>query len=127
MIVERIRQTISAGTILPRPVAKTGYVVKTWGRRRGEAALIYYIPNHQHPENRIARGVAESEFEKAFAELQASGEFCRAWFQVNLRRCDKENSGNFHTIGGVFELLGEAKYLRPGVYKRCIDIGDDRS
>lgn len=117
MIEERIRKLILPGTVLPKPEAKADFVVKSWGTRRGEAALVYCIPNHGNPRRPHQKGVSVSEFESAFAELHRSGEFTRAWFTKHLANCAKEGSCNYTTIGGVFELLGEAKYSKRGVYE----------
>ena len=119
MVAEQIRKSILSGTVIPKPEARADFVVKAWGQRRGEAALVYSIPNHLNPSKPNEKGITESEFEKAFGELQISGEFTRAWFNKQLPNCAKEGACNYTTIGGVFELLGEAKYSSRGVYKRC--------
>jgi hypothetical protein len=43
-------QRLSPGTVIPKPEAKDDFTVKGWGKRNGEAALIYFIPNHNDPE-----------------------------------------------------------------------------
>jgi hypothetical protein len=118
MIANRIRRSISSGTVIPKPEATADFVVKAWGQRRGEPALIYCIPNHQEPGKPYQKGVTESEIERAFAELRSSGEFTRAWFNNHLVKCAKEGGCNYTTIGGLFELLGEARYSSRGVYER---------
>lgn len=118
MIADRIRESISSGTVIPKPAAIADFVVKAWGKRRGETALIYCIPNHGNPSKPHEKGVTESEFEKAFAELQRSGDLTRAWFNKHLPNCAKEGACNYTTIGGIFELLGEATYSSRGVYER---------
>lgn len=118
MIADRIHESIFSGTVIPKPEAKSDFYVKAWGKRRGEAALVYCIPNHGNPAKPHEKGVTESEFEKAFAELKRSGEFTRAWFDKHLPNCAKEGSCNYTTIGGIFELLGEAAYSSRGVYER---------
>ncbi len=117
MIADRIRQSLLPGTIIPKPEAKDNFVVKTWGKRRGEPALVYFIPNHLNPTKPYEKGITESEFEKSFAQLQKSGEFTRDWFNKFLHACAKEGDCNYTTIGGIFELLGEAKYSSRGVYE----------
>lgn len=118
MIVERIKASIGSGTVIPKPVATADFIVKTWGKRRGEPALIYRIPNHSNPRKPHEKGVTASEFERAYAELQKSGEFTRSWFDKHLSECAAEGACNFTTIGGIFELLGEAAYSSRGVYER---------
>jgi hypothetical protein len=116
MIAERILESVSLGTVIPKPEAKVNFVVKGWGRRRGERALVYSIPNHRNPENPYEKGITESEFERAYEELRSSGKLTRDWFNKNLTACAKEGSCNYTTIGGIFELLGEATYSTRGLY-----------
>ena len=118
MIVEKIRGSVSPGTVIPKPKAKADFVVKAWGRRRGEQALVYAIPNHRNPKKPHEKGITETEFERAYEELQRSGELTHAWFKKNLPKCAEEGSCNYTTVGGIFELLGEARYLSKGVYAR---------
>lgn len=117
MIESRIRKSAPPGTVIPKPEATADFVVKGWGTRRGESALVYCIPNHQQPGKPYEKGITVSEFKKAFAELKRSGEFTRTWFNENLPECAKEGACNFTTIGGIFELLGEASYFERGVYR----------
>ncbi len=118
MIQERIRKSVRPGTVIPKPEANANFVVKAWGTRRGEAALVYFIPNHGNLGKPHQKGVTVSEFERAFGELERSGEFTRAWFNKHLASCATEGACNYTTIGGVFELLGEATYSKRGVYER---------
>jgi hypothetical protein len=118
VIAERLRASIDAGRLIPKPEAKSDFVVKGWGKRRGESALIYQIPNHSNPSKPYEKGITVAEFEKAHAELVKSGEMTRDWFNRNLPDCAKEGGCNFTTIGGIFELLGEANYSDRGVYVR---------
>ena len=118
MIVGRIRRSVTAGTVIPKPEAEADFVVKAWGRRRGETAPVYSIPNHRNPSKPYEKGITESEFEKALRELQNSGEFTRSWFNKHLAACAKEGACNYTTIGGIFELLGEAQYSSRGVYEQ---------
>jgi hypothetical protein len=116
MIADQIRDSVVPGMRIPKPEAKADFFVKTWGRRRGEPALIYLIPNHKNPDKVLAKGITESEFEQAYAELKLSGEFTRTWFNSNLPKCANEGGCNFTTIGGVFEMMGLAQYTSRGIY-----------
>ena len=118
MIEDKIRKTVSLGTVIPKPEANGDFIVKAWGTRRGETALVYTIPNHGNPAKPHQKGVTVSEFRQAFAELEKSGEFTHTWFNKHLSDCAKEGACNYTTIGGIFELLGEARYSSRGVYKR---------
>lgn len=120
MIEKRIRKFFLPGTVIPKPEAKADFIMKAWGTRRGENALVYFVPNHVNPDKPNQKGVTVSEFEEAFAELKRSGEFTRVWFNKHLANCAKEGACNYTTIGGVFELLGEAAYSRRGVYERSL-------
>ena len=64
------------------------------------------------------KGIAESEWARAFEQLQRAGELTRFWFNDALVGCNKEGSCNFTTIGGVFQALGFATYRGNGRYER---------
>jgi hypothetical protein len=115
MIIQKIRE-LRPGTIIPKPEAIADFQIKGWGIRRGEAALIYRIPNHRSPDKRLEKGVTVSEFELAYAELQISGKFTRNWFNSNLHAAAIEGGCNYTTIGGIFCLLGVANYGTRGEY-----------
>jgi hypothetical protein len=117
MIFDRIVAVAQPGTIIPKPRAKT-QVVKGLGVRRGESALIYLVPNIKNPRKPHQKGINILEFEKAYQQLLNSGEFTAQWFGDNLPECCNEGWCNFTTIGGLFCLLGEAKYVEPGMYQR---------
>ncbi len=112
MIIDRIRREIPPGTVIPKPEAAGEYIVKSWGRRRGEDALIYFIPNRSHPEKPYEKGITTSEFRQAFQEIQETGKISRQWFNHRMQACAFEGSCNFTTIGGIFELLGIAVHER---------------
>jgi hypothetical protein len=117
IILVLLEEKVAPGTVIPKPQAHADFVVKGWGKRRGERALIFSIPNHSKPSTPHEIGVTSSEWEKAFEYLMSSGEFSRKWFDRYLTACAKEGSCNFTTIGGIFELLGHAKYYDRGVYR----------
>lgn len=117
-ITHRIRQQVLPGTVIPKPEAKADFVVKGWGRRRGEPALVYTVPNHRNPSRPYEKGIAISEFESAYAQLRTSGRFTRQWFNVHLPECAKEGGCNYTSIGGIFQLLTEAQYASRGLYVR---------
>lgn len=119
MIIEQIRRIAQPGTVIPKPDAKADFIVKGWGRRRRENALIYFIPNHINPRSPYEKGITESEWEQAYQQIIKNGEFNRTWFNRNMQACAKEGGCNFTTIGGIFELLGIAYYERPA-YIRTI-------
>ncbi|WP_210275300.1 hypothetical protein [Martelella soudanensis] len=115
-IIERIRQ-LPPGTVIPKPEARSDFKVKGIGMRRGEDALVYLIPNNKGGRLH-EKGVTFTEFSKAFAELSRSGILTRAWANAHIPECVENDSCNFTTIGGVFSLLGHARYRRRGIYER---------
>lgn len=114
MIIHRIRESILPGQIIPKP-RTTGHTIKGWGMRRGEAALVYFIPT-KNSATQSQKGITESEFEIAFSQLKTSGEFTRNWFNEHLPQCAKEGPCNFTTIGGIFMALKEAVHSGEGRY-----------
>ena len=111
-------QRLSPGTVIPKPEAKDEFTVKGWGKRNGETAPIYFIPNHSDPGKPHEKGVTAGEFEQAYRQLLTTGEFTRKWSNVNMPRCSKEGACNFTTIGGIFSLLDLAAYESRGVYRK---------
>jgi hypothetical protein len=108
-IFQHIRTEVSPGTRLPG----TNYVVKGFGKRRGEDALVYTIPNTRNPRARSEKGVAQSEWRRAQRQLMDTGELSRAWFSETMRSATAEPC-NFTVIGKVFVLLGLADYKERG-------------
>jgi hypothetical protein len=119
LLLDRVLREIAPDTVIPKPAARAPFKVKGEGRRRGERALIYKIPNHGDPKSPHEKGVTASELERAHEQLVRSGRLTRDWFDHNLPACRGEGTCNFTTIGGLFILLGEAEYVGPGVYRRC--------
>jgi hypothetical protein len=90
------------------------FTVKGIGVRRGEQAIVYFIPSHTG--RRLQKGITRSECLSAFNELVRSRMISRTWFNDQLASCAKEGACNFTTIGGLFELLGIAKRGGRGTY-----------
>ena len=118
MIFERVLKMAPSGTVIPKPAAKQPFKVKGVGTRRGEPALIYYVPNHKNPKKPNQKGINISEIETAYKQLVSNGTFTREWFRNNMPACNAEGGCNFTTIGGFFILLGEAEYIGNGEYRR---------
>jgi len=116
-IFEEIERAIRPGMAIPKPQTERDFVVKGFGIRRGQPALIYFIPNNKNPANPYQKGITNSEWVAAFQQLERSGEFSREWFEKYLPNCAKEGGCNFKTIGGIFQLLKLADYER-GRYRR---------
>lgn len=119
MILDRILNEINPDTVIPKPAARESFTVKGEGRRRGERALVYRIPNHNDPARPHEKGVTATDLEKAHIELIQTGSLTRAWFNDHLAACADEGAYNFTTIGGLFIFLGEAEYAERGTtYRR---------
>lgn len=117
-VLTDIQRTVATGTVIPKPEARGEFIVKGWGTRRGERALIYTIPNHKIPTKPYEKGITVTEWAQAFDRLTAAGDFSRQWFKRAMPACADEGGCNFTTIGGIFELLGYATYADRGVYRR---------
>ena len=117
-VIEEIQRVAGPGRAIPTPEAHGHFIVKGWGRRWGERALVYYVPNRRDPSRPGQKGITESEWARAFGRLSGTGEFTSEWFRVAMPRCSMEGSTNFTAIGGVFELLGAARYSGRGVYRK---------
>jgi hypothetical protein len=111
VIFPRIRTDVLPDTILPG----ANYSVKGIYRRRGEAALVYRIPNRTAADSWYEKGVVEGEWEQAYERLSISSELSRAWFNNNLRAAAAEGPCNYIAIGKVFVFLGIA-YYKGGKY-----------
>lgn len=117
MIIERLRRIAPPGTIIPKPQPNGSFFVKGDGMRRGEYALIYTIPNHSSPLKPYQKGITVTELENSYERLINAGKLTRPWFKRNLPECDKEGPCNFTTVGGLFVLLGKARYEGRGLYQ----------
>ena len=117
MVIDRVLRAAPPGTRIPKPAATAPFKVRRVGKRRGERALIYTIPNHNDPTRPYEKGITATEFEKAYARLKRSGELTHGWFRDHLPGCAAEGSCNFTSLGGLFVRLGIAAYDRRGVYR----------
>ncbi len=115
-IVAQIKAKIKSGTVIPKPDATADFVVKGWGMRRSEEALIYKVPNNKNPQKPYEKGINISEWKKAYRRVMNGEDFDKDWFTRNLPGCADEGDCNFTTIGGIFQLLGIVDYER-GVYR----------
>ena len=117
-LIERLEAEFEPGRLIPKPETDTEYRVKGWGRRRGERALIYSIPNRKDKSRPYHKGVTVSEWKRAYERLVSAGELRRSWFRSALPACHREGSCNFTTVGGVFVLLGLAVREERGAYRK---------
>jgi hypothetical protein len=115
-IIQELKDKIPSGIVIPKPNAKADFIVKGWGIRRGEEALVYRIPNHNNVGKPYEKGITVSEWRQAYTRISSDKAFERDWFTKNMSECAKEGGCNFTTIGGIFQLLGLVDYER-GAYK----------
>jgi len=94
--------------------------VKGWGKRNGQSALIYLIPNNSDPGKPYEKGITTEEWEQAYQRLLTAGEFTREWFVAHMPRCSREGTCNFTTIGGIFSLFDLAAYDSRGIYRKIV-------
>lgn len=125
MVFDQIVAAVPPGAVIPKPHATAPFKMKGVGRRRGDDALIYFIPNHRDPSHPYQKGVTRSELEQARHELRHAGRITRNWFNRELRGAATEGGCNFTTIGGFFALIGIARYSAAGVYEFVDRKGDD--
>lgn len=115
LIIEKIRP----GEEIPKIQSEEIWKVKTIeGKRRGEKAIIYQIPNHKDPNKPHGKGINYSEWEKAYKRLSEEGEFSLRWFKEHMSECSKEGDCNFYTIGSIFQLLKIARYETRGSFRK---------
>jgi hypothetical protein len=103
-------RTFPPGAKLPG----TEYTVKGLGKRQGEKAIVYYVPNSKHPNKPDEKGFTSSELCHAYSQLLSAKGFARAWFNSEVER-GKFSSGapcNFLAIGAVFVGRGLATRQR---------------
>lgn len=86
MTIERIR-SLKPGTIILKPKAIADFRTKGWGKRRGEVALTYWVPNHKNPAKPLVKGITVLEFSRAYEQILASAQFTRklTWRLVQKR------------------------------------------
>jgi len=120
MIFQQVRSIAKRGALLPG----TNYTVKGLGKRRGQTALVYRIPNNTGSGTHYEKGVTESELERAYEQLVGTGAFTRKWFNANLSACAKDGPCNFIAIGKTFVLLGVAVSGRGTYTRRVTNTGD---
>ncbi|MYG68416.1 MAG: hypothetical protein F4206_17045 [Gammaproteobacteria bacterium] len=90
-ILDLIERRIKPGTVIPKPQGRGDFVVREWGARRGERALIYSTPNHGNPSRPHRKKITVSEWRMASSQLFRTGKFTRKWFQENMVDCYKRS------------------------------------
>jgi len=121
MLLSRIKAVAKPGITIPKPYSKGKYIVERWGISREEEALVYSIPKRPATKSQSMKRIRGSDFQAAYKVLNETGLFKSTWFDKYLPQCAKDGRCNFTTIGGIFELIGDAKYIQKGVYKKTIN------
>ena len=114
-IVNRIKEEIALGTVIHNQ-----WKMKGCGIRRGKDALIYTMPGGRERDRE--KGINESEWNRAYNELMTTGCFRRSWFEKNMEDCNREGGCNFKAIGGVFSIMGIARYGGKGAYLKTTQL-----
>lgn len=120
MVLDRILSRFPPGTQIPKPNACAAFTIKGEGYVGGERALVYTIPNRKNPAKPRQKGVTASQLEKAHRQLHQTGRLTRDWWNRHARLSVQEGGCNFTTVGGLFQLLGEAEYVGSGIYRRAM-------
>lgn len=87
----------------------TEYIVKGIGKKHGEDAIVYLIPNRKDTTKPSSKRFAASELECAYRQLSSTGEFTRTWFNSAMKECANGAPCNFSAIGAVFVGLNLAE------------------
>lgn len=95
-------------------------MVVGWGWSRNEDALVYRLPMRPGTKKASEKRIRSSAFVEAFRVLQGTGRLTRTWFARRFPDLERDGSCNFTTLGGVFVLLGEARYIGSGEYERAV-------
>lgn len=113
-----LNQLVQENAVVPKPKSENLFRILRVGKRRGEPAIIYSIPNHKNESQPHEKGITYSEFHIALSHLQNTGKITREWFNQNLQGCANEGACNFTTLGGILELLNYAKYSGVSTYSK---------
>lgn len=117
-ICSQIRDALKKGVRIPKPRSKEAYRFVGWRSSRGEEAFVYEIPERPGSKRPSTKRIPCSAFKEACRTLLENGEITRAWFAEAFPQVNADGSCNFTTLGGIFQILGLAKCVRPGVYQR---------
>jgi hypothetical protein len=116
-IIGRIKAVLPPGARIPKPQSYENYQVVRWDSSRGEEALVYRLPIRPGTKKPSEKRIPASAFITAYEVLQQTGKITRDWFRNNFPKLEADGTCNFTAIGGIFELLGEAFYAEPGIYR----------
>jgi hypothetical protein len=117
-ICDQVRNILKEGIIIPKPRSKEAYRSLGWKSSRGEEAFIYALPKRPKSKRASTKRIPSSVFKEACRILIEDGAITKAWFTEAFPKLNADGSCNFTTLGGVFQILGFAKWAKPGSYKR---------
>ena len=100
-------RSLPPGTRIPKPGSDRRYEIKGWVSVNGEERIAYTVAN---------KAIPISWLRKSLGELSRTGRLESAWFRRAFYKGKDLGGCNFTTVGGLFQLIGIAKYSRPGVY-----------
>jgi len=110
MIINQIKNNIKEGDVIHKSKTNKKFIVRGWGKSRGENALFYLIPNSKNSNKPYPKGITESDFEKAYQQIIKNGIFSRKWFNQNMMESKKVSPCNFIIIGSIFERFDIATH-----------------
>ncbi len=106
---DSLRKRVPLGTRLEPDYHSTGIRAS-----RGESAFFYSIPS-KSGKKASQKSIVESEFQKAYIQLQNEGSFTLDWFKTNMpKTASQSTSCSFPVVGESFVLLGLAKRVKQG-------------
>lgn len=107
-IIELVKERIVPGTTIPRPKSKD-LIVKKWTDSNG-GGITYSTLSYR-------KTVTIYELVAAYEQLMSiEGQITRQWFEKSVTH-SKSRPCNFTALGGIFVVLGLAKYVKPGIYR----------
>jgi len=88
---------------------------------QGKPCIILYInKNNENNFLKYSTGkktISKAEFIGAYRRLLDNKSFTRQWYNENFQKKAATSPCNFTSIGGIFILLGIAKYKIKGCYE----------
>jgi hypothetical protein len=106
-------KSLKIGTAIPKVEEGKSAKLIEFTKSNGDESFKYSIG-----ENGNGKCVLKSEIEESFTILQTSGKFTREWHKEHFPQLESGRPCNFTTIGGIFELLGYAKYASRSEYDK---------
>jgi len=108
MIINKIKNRIKPGEMIPKPKTKNQKIVGWFRNKKGELCLQYKI------KNKSIKNIPDYCLESAYEQLQ-TGLLTKKWLVEKFPNIASQGC-SFTTIGGIFKYLKYAEYDKPGKY-----------